>query len=385
MRIGYAFWGFLGDVKVDRWGTNLSTPDGNATYSWALIYELLTQGHEVWRMMPDRDVYGHARFGDGIFQSFAKDGRALAYHGMKSVFNAVNHSLIELPELDILLLEWRMPVPGRNCVRDESGAIVLEHSDIADPDLKIQKMLLEHYSGKNTKIIIWDLDHKLTAEDEEKWKPWKIFETSYQPREQYMKRVSVEFPTKIEMMRETGFKNLKRDKPDRLMTYIGSRYERDDVITEWIKPLSDKHPNQVYFYGNWWKTVAECRKLWPNVVYMDRVTTSQFASLYGRSVACPLLAKRSYLETGFITPRPVEALAFGTLPVGLRSHLNIHRYVPFSRIADSGEDMVELVEELSTMPYLERLRCFHENMDLLSRSDARYFVNDIFGEPIFCP
>ena len=32
MRIGYSYWGFLGDRKYDDNGNLLSTPDGNAFY-----------------------------------------------------------------------------------------------------------------------------------------------------------------------------------------------------------------------------------------------------------------------------------------------------------------------------------------------------------------
>ena len=54
MRIGYSYWGFLGDHKVFG-GREVSTPDGNSTYSWSIVHEALEHGHEVWMMQQDRD------------------------------------------------------------------------------------------------------------------------------------------------------------------------------------------------------------------------------------------------------------------------------------------------------------------------------------------
>jgi hypothetical protein len=164
---------------------------------------------------------------------------------------------------------------------------------------------------------------------------------------------------------------------DRKLVYIGSRYERDEVITKWLKPTSDSFPQQVEFWGNWMRTVEECKKLWPNVSYHDRITMSDFREVYGTAVACPILAKQSYLETGFITPRPWEALMFGTIPVGLGSHLGISDYVQPGLIAGDGWDMIEVVKTLTGLPLKERDRIRRENVEQIEHMDARYFVDRI--------
>ena len=41
MKIGYSYWGYLGDTKYDKNGKMASTPDGNAIYSWSIIYQLM--------------------------------------------------------------------------------------------------------------------------------------------------------------------------------------------------------------------------------------------------------------------------------------------------------------------------------------------------------
>ena len=63
MRLGYSYWGFLGDYKEDHLGNALSTPDGNASYSWSIIHEAQSRGHEVYLMQQDRDWPAYKRHG----------------------------------------------------------------------------------------------------------------------------------------------------------------------------------------------------------------------------------------------------------------------------------------------------------------------------------
>lgn len=384
MRLGYSYWGFLGDRKEDEAGNELSTPDGNATYSWSIIHEAQKRGWSVHAMQQDRDRPAFMRRG-GNFVAFSERKRIDAYNGLLQTDGKA------LPELDILLLEWRFPIRGRNCCtstwegaycfpqENERGELWEVKSGnekaLLQPDLYRQHQLLRHYREKGTKIIIWDLDYKLEAHDEDYWQPTAIFETSARP---YVgptgDRTRVEFPIPIEDLLQ--FPTLSAN-PLRKMVYIGSRYERDDVITKWVKPISDRFPGHVEFWGNWLKTVEECRKLWPNVSYNDRITTKDFRRVYGEAVCCPLLGKQSYLDNGFVTPRPWEALMFGTLPVGLGSHLGIERYVLPGLVAGDGQDMIEVVETLSGVPLAERDRMRKENIEQISFMDARHFVDKI--------
>ena len=369
MRIGYSYWGFLGDQKLDANGKELSTPDGNATYSWAILHEALRRRHDVYAMQEDRDEPAYDKLGLANFNAFSRWNRCSAYGLTKQTVGTDN----EFPELDVLLLEWRMPIIGRNCERAGDGFLYYDPK-IHQPDWERQRQLLDHYGSKDTKIIVWDLDHKFMESDELESECDAIFETSARPRRFTMDRISVEFPTLVRDLLQYPTKSADlRQK----LVYIGSRYERDDVITEWIKPASERFPGMVWFYGNWLKSLDECKKLWPCVNYQDRITTSGFREAYGEAVACPLLAKRSYLETGFITPRPYEALLFGTLPIGLKTHLGVERYVLPGHIAESGEHMVELVEEMSNYAYHVRDMFRRNNVEQLEFMDAKYFVDKI--------
>ena len=374
MRLGYSFWGFMADVKLARDGSELSTPDGNATYSWSIVREALRRDWTVYQMQEDRDEPAHRRLGDSIFAAFSQADRAYAYGSMIKTHGQ------SLPELDVLLLEWRFPIADRNCRMLPDGLVLLPPSrsapdfDTIQPDLFRQIELLQHYSQKKTKIVLWDLDHKLTIEGERFWLPHSILETSAQPRKLFRDRTRVEPPTIVSSLLQHH--TLPSDL-GRKLVYVGSRYERDDVIEEWIRPVSERWPGAVHFYGNWTRpeNLREAVRMWPRVNYCGRITTSQFWDAYGTAAACPLLAKRSYLETGFITPRIWEALLFGTIPVGLVTHRGIDRYLPDSLVARDPGHLGEIVERLAGISLAERHALRREIVGRIGFMDAGNFVD----------
>lgn len=347
MRIGYSFWGFLGDYKEDEKGNPLSTPDGNAAYGGFLIDALQRAGHTVYFLQQDRDWPAFQRRGKYDFSAFSQDRRFNAY--LKST-----RSPEAFPELDILLLEWRFPIPGRNCdetndIHPTTGERIYSFDEKKhQPDWARQVHLLQHYSDKKTKIIVWDLDYKLAEKHEKSWRIDAVLETAVAPRKGLVPRYRVEPPVAVQDLLDITPMPLDTN---RKLVYVGSRYERDDVIDEWIKPVSDRFPQQVEFFGNWTAeyNFEEVKKRWPNVKYRDRITAKDFFEAYGSAVACPLLAKRSYLENGFITPRIWEALIFGTIPVGLKSHFGIAQYLPAHLTAANAEHLGNITLELASL------------------------------------
>lgn len=360
LRVGYSAWGFLGDNKIEN-GIEVSTPDGNASYSWSILWELQQRGYQVFWMQKNRDAEAVSQFWRKNFSSFSNEKRWLAYQATYQTGGR------DLPDLDILLLEWRFPIPGRNTDDDVM-------SSAYQPDLRRQSQLLEHYSARGTKIVVWDLDHKLTVADEEMLlkldRKVAVFETSVSPLNQWITRTRVEPPVVPSAL--TEHPTLPSDAMQKSV-YIGSRYERDDVITEWLGPLMNFFPMSVQFWGNWMNTVDECRKLWPHVKYNARVTMKDFRRVYGNASTCPLLAKRSYLESGFITPRPWEAVIFGTIPVGLGTHKGIEQYTPI--VAHTPTEMISHAAWLSRCSLQERNTIREETAHLLSRCDVKHFVD----------
>lgn len=373
LRVGYSYWGFLGDYKLNDAGEEISAPDGNATYSWSIIWELLKRGHDVYAMQKDRDLPAYNKFGVSNFESFSKQKRAQAYQGLKQTHGREDN----MPDLDILFLEWRWPIHGVNCICWSGDVCIFPDDNKYNGlelnfDLRRQYELLEYYKQKNTKIVIFDLDHKLTEHDEFLWKPDVIMETSSRPRLLTMDRVKVNIPFVMSDLLEhsTALSDYSRK-----LVYIGSRYERDEIITKWINPTANKFPGQVEFHGDWLSTQDECKKLWPNVSYNGRCTTKDFKRIYSTAVAVPLLAKQSYLDSGFVTARLWETVLFGTLPIGLADAFDIQRYTNF--VAQNPEHMTQLVEELARMNVKQKNKARRQMAEKLEFMDAKYFVDEI--------
>ena len=365
LRLGYSYWGFLGDNKEDDQGQPISTPDGNATYSWSILHEAQRRGWRTVSMQRDRDMWPTIRHRSDNFRAFSQRIRHEAYAKTEKT-DGVSYAM---PPLDVLLLEWRFPIPGRNTpdMRGKPGY---------QPDLERQTELIEHYSKTKTKIVIWDLDHKLTFDDEQLFAdfggPDAILETSVNPLEQMWRRTRVEPPIVIDELRQ--FPTMPSDRL-RKLAYIGSRYERDDVIDQYIRPVSDRFPNQIEFWGNWKSEAnhAEVLAKWPKISYRDRITVKDFRSVYGTAVACPLLAKRSYLTSGFITPRPWEALMFGCVPVGLREMTGIDQYV--FKTAGSAEELGDVVQSLAGYDPAARHSLRMESIEKIRFMDVKDFVD----------
>jgi hypothetical protein len=81
-RIGYSFWGFLGPGIVD-------TPDGGRFWRRPIVDALIAAGHRLILLQANRDA-------------------AEAADDLPYTWDAA------FPDLDVLLAEWRWPLPGRN-------------------------------------------------------------------------------------------------------------------------------------------------------------------------------------------------------------------------------------------------------------------------------
>lgn len=331
MKIGYSFWGFLGDNKIKD-GKEVSTPDGNAFYSWSIINALVDRGHKVYRMMPDRDKEAVEMFGVDNFKAFAKDKRYRAY---KSLIDEIPN------DLDVLLLEWRFPIPGRNCEIEKDNPAY-------QPDLDIQNMLLEKYGNTKTKIIIFDLDYKLTLEDELKVMPHAVIETSLLPKQRYSRRYPVFIPFDFEVINEMPIERAVKEKA---ITYVGNRYERDNMIDKYLAPLQGKISIQLY--GNWLEASRDSDKKWPGFKFNPRISMKDFRSALGDAGVVPLLAKDEYLKHGFMTARIIEAVFFGAVPVSFEEFHGIDVFLPDYLIADSSDRLKSIANRIVSDPMMK--------------------------------
>ena len=363
MRIGYLFRGFLGDVKLDHNLRELSTPDGNATYSWSIEHECQRRGYKLIPLGPNLDAPAASLLGDGLFGSFSKARRTQGYERMLRR-GWVKLSDSTFPELDLVLIEWRWPIPGRNTPAD-AGRPDYQR------DLERQTEVLRHYLDLGVPVVVWDLDHKLRSEDLIRWQGISgVIETSVSPRPE-TGAVRVEPPFIVADL-------LQHDIDERMPThhlgYVGSRYERDEEVDRWILPVTPAGTHRAKFWGKW-EPEAEVAERWPGITFAGRIGVRGFREAYSRVAAVPLLAKESYRQTGFITPRPWEAVLFGSVPVGLAGHLGIERYA--QTVVQDAEALLAVAGWWRTLPPIRRRVVREEAAHMLSHMDARGLVDVI--------
>lgn len=370
MRIGYLFRGFLGDVKLGPDLREVSTPDGNATYSWSIEHECERRGYKLIPLGPNLDAPAAALGGAALFAAFSGRKRLLSYERML-VRGWTRLSDVKLPELDLVLIEWRWPIPGRN---------TFEHRGSPDyqDDLERQAAVLSHYGDRGTPIVIWDLDHKLTVEDELRLRGQllgrvSVIETAVRPRSMVIERHRVEPPfVTADLLQH----DIDERRPSHHLGYIGSRYERDETIDRWIGPITPPRTHRAKFWGKW-EPSDDVRARWPGITFAGRIGVNGFREAYSRVAAVPLLAKQSYYESGFITPRPWEAVLFGSVPVGLACHLGVHQYV--DRVVGHSQGLLDVATELRNVSPIRRRVIREEAAHMLSRMDVRNFVDVLEG------
>jgi hypothetical protein len=371
MKVGYFFNGYLSDKLSEN---SKDSPDGNAWYSSSIIEEILSRGDEVYLLGVDKDKVEYKEYKSNIFNSFEKKKRIFTYKNSKKVkwkFNKSGCLIKENIDFDLILLEWRFPIPGRNTIDDikKQGF---------QYDLLMQEYILEKY---DCPIIIFDLDYKLTIEDEQKLKDKKnitIFETAVKPIQRILPRVSIDIPFWMSS-RIIQNKEISKYKD---IVYIGSRYERDRSIQEYLIPYSNKELFKVWFYGNWRKYPDKYDELyfemnWKNIQYHNRIGHSEFKQIYSDSLCCPLRAKDEYYKNGFMTARIQECLYFGSIPIGFKEHYGIEKYLPESLIALNSEDFYNKVQQLKKLTIKERNIFRQQLWDNLEFMDVKYFVNEI--------
>ena len=322
-KVGYSFWGFLGDVKFDPYARCVtSTPDGNATYSWSIINAFADAGYDVIRVMPDRDATGVEVLGkELLFNSFARDKRIMAYESMlQSIGSKANYSSmsmyevfeawnkVHLYEADAILHEWRMEVPSRNDYASRS-----ELGRKWQPDLFIQDCLIEYCSKNDIKLVVFDLDYKLSRDDIDELGSkvdLSILELGDKWSAKYFAK-HVEIPLDFTAITEFEPKANVLDK----VVYIGSRYERDWCIDKYIEEAG-----QVAVYGNWLEGGRDSANRWPDIDFRRRLQVCELPKVYQDSATTVLLAKEDYCRYSFMTMRILEAVWFGCVPLFIEEY-----------------------------------------------------------------
>lgn len=380
MNVGYGYWGFLGDTKYkeDKGGNivPVSTPDGNAFYSWSIISELQKLGHNVVNLMPDRDEPGFSVYGPNLFSAWAKEARTQAYLNMQegikgfhfedSAIEAIKVELTEASELvDLVLWEWRWQIPGRN-----DTETLTTNPDLFQPDYLLQDAWLTHFKANNIPVIVFDLDYKLTTADIIKYSIAGVIELGDKWQGVgycEAKRVQIPF----------GFRHINEfdvlDPVDPIV-YIGNRYERDWCVNKYL-------PKGSIVYGNWNEGGRESAKEWPNLTFRPRLQTADMQQAYAKAAVTPLLAKREYCDMGFMTARLIEAVFYGCFPLFLKEFKGYEAYLPKSlqhtAMVASSYDVAKAAASLMEYPDSRRNMVYQLRYHLSTFMDAKYFVQAI--------
>ena len=387
MKIGYSFWGFLGDMKFTPFGKLASTPDGNAFYSWSIINELQKRGHDVFFMMPDRDADGIAVIGrDIMFNSWASDKRRSAYDNAIKCMSTMDDYMLTkrsvfgfwdaagCNDLDVILHEWRMEIPGRNT---EECRDVLKND--WQSDLFIQNCVIDYCEERDIKLVVFDLDYKVTEGDIDKMMSRGIDVTVLElgnkwKDKEWAKKVFIPFDfTSIYEFKPECFVNDK-------LVYVGNRYERDWCIDKYIPTDMDG----VAVYGNWDEGGRDSKKKWPGIDFRHRLQTCEMHDVYSDSATTILLAKRDYCEFGFMTARIIEALFYCSVPLFIEEYGDelIEQFAGGASgylTVRSVDDVVKKSNELFTN-YTMRCTIINNMRERVRKfMDVKFFVDELLS------
>jgi hypothetical protein len=326
MNIGISYWGFLESYE-DSLVSN--TPDGHRFGRPILVDELSRRGHNVFALQPRRETYEYEEI--------------------------YNYDSEGFPNLDVLLLEWRWPT------YKNSG------ENPTEPDLKRQEALLEHYHGQ-IPVVIWDCDHKVTAEDEKRWPKAIIADPSVEPKFLTRKRERLMFWTDWRTLlpvAETGFE----------YGYIGNNYERDDQFERFYG-----HPSkylresgiQTTVHGNWLQKSPE--RVSPSfvitknahVAFGQRLNFRESMARLNSFVATTHISKPDYSKCGFVSPRFLENLATSTPALVPRDLLH-RNFLGEKWIVDDASDVIRKVLALSKCDVNERNSIVSEQTDAMKK------------------
>ncbi|HWI94894.1 MAG TPA: hypothetical protein VNS60_02375 [Solirubrobacterales bacterium] len=308
MRIGYSFWGFLGEGIVD-------TPDGGRSHRPTLVAALAERGHELVFLQPNRDLL---EAGTPV----RVDLRAAWTGGF--------------PELDLLWLEWRWPIPGRNTPADRQRKGFT-------PDLERQSALIEHYTlGLGVPTLIWDKDLQLAPGDPVRDLPHVVVcEAALHPRGDARRLL---FPVSDKTLGAAqheppaSFGHGELD-----LVYIGNRYRRDSAFERYLAPAAAQlHHHRVF--GKWAGT-----ERWPQVQFAGRLGFGEVAATYRSALATVLLLPDRYAAAGQMTQRIFEACLAGCYPLLPAEIRGGSVFVPDELHVQSAADVVAGCKRLRTL------------------------------------
>ncbi|MBN1263009.1 MAG: hypothetical protein JW991_01505 [Candidatus Pacebacteria bacterium] len=322
IKLGYSCWGFLGKGVVD-------TPDGGRSHRLVLLKELIKRNFSIYMLQKNRDLIEAGDDFSSSYLSFRED----------------------LPDIDALFLEYRWPIPGRNCQVDKKST---EYT----PDLDRQNELLKHYQTQRIPILIWDKDQKL----EKKIFPGNvvIFEAALKPRPG---RVKLLFPVdddKVQKAIRSLDRYSKENKKNKLV-YIGNRYERDETFKKYYIDSTKLLNSTVFIYGKWKNFPDKCK----NLNFMGRIGYNKVCSVYLNSFLTILIAPDRYYQSGQYTQRLFESLWGLCLPLVPEEYYQKEKIILPELVVGSSENIVKKINWLTSLVNQEIKSILKKQLEML--------------------
>ncbi|MDK9494340.1 hypothetical protein QEZ40_000212 [Streptomyces katrae] len=314
MKIGYSFWGFLGNGITD-------TPDGGRSHRRPLIDALLARGHEIVFLQANRDLI---EAGDDL-------GDAYTFHG-------------GIPDIDVLFLEWRWAIDGRNTT--PCGA------EGHTCDLHRQAELVNRYTvRKKTPTVLWDKDRQLPLDSVlRRSRQTSVCEAALEPTPGAQRLL---FPVDDQLLASADPVALAHRPRDLVLAYVGNQYDRDEHFDRFFAPAAARFDHLVG--GKWTETGR-----WPHVRFLGRLPFEAVHAVYGRSLATVLMLPERYAAVGQMTQRIFEAVLAGCLPLAPADILHAGRFVPDKLIVSSGSEVVERLN------HFQRIAGTQQHADLIA-------------------
>lgn len=312
MIIGYSFWGFLGSGIAD-------TPDGGRSHRRPFLQAIAHRGHRLVLLQADRD---HAEAGSDIGDAFTFDPG--------------------LPELDVLFLEWRWPIPGRNTTACGTPGHTC--------DLHRQAEILRHYTRRRqTPTLVWDKDRQLPRGALLRDRANVVIcEAALMPADGAR---SLLFPIEDAQLDQADPAALAAHQRHITLAYVGNQYDRDDAFERYFAPAARQFPHLVA--GKWTHTAR-----WRHVRFVGRIPFTGVADTYGSALATVLLLPQRYETVGQMTQRIFEAVLSGCLPLTPDRIRHADLFSPHRLHVSNGADVISLLGHLTTItgtPAHERL------------------------------
>lgn len=387
MRIGYSAWGFVGDGVLD-------SPDGGRITRSLFLSHLIDKSHSVVWLQKNRDIDANAK------PLFSVSQKPIYESDWEKTQLCDLQYTDSFPQLDMLFLEWRWPLIGRNFFPDGSDNHKLDKN--YTPDLDRQKELLAHYAAKtNTRIVIWDKDETMTYADEydliklmydvspefsisefeakvseiNAARDIVILSPALFPIKQVLPRKTLLFPCDLTKIRGTRVNHEIRY----FIGYVGSQYDRDEQVYKYINPFAFKHPQQVIFAGNWMKYPEKAKRNevnFPCISFTDRILPRDMWKIYRTCLTSVLLCKQNYAEHGHITQRIHEVAANGVIAIGLREQKGIERFILEENIVSDAYDLEARITYLMQLSIEKRQQILDKQIELLEPFDIKNVISE---------